>query len=114
MYFIIPLSPLVQQGILVFTIIQFKPARYEDYVYPPWAQGIVWVIAMASIIWIPLRALLTLWVLPGLFNEILNYYILICQSLSLSISLSIHLPTYSIIATLVQHLATSSRFWCNG
>uniref|UniRef100_A0A8C8IBD8 Transporter n=1 Tax=Oncorhynchus tshawytscha TaxID=74940 RepID=A0A8C8IBD8_ONCTS len=69
---IIPLSPMVQQIILVFTIIQFKPARYEDYVYPPWAQGIGWVIAMASIIWIPLGALHTLWVLPGSFTEVLD------------------------------------------
>uniref|UniRef100_A0A8C7S3H0 Transporter n=1 Tax=Oncorhynchus mykiss TaxID=8022 RepID=A0A8C7S3H0_ONCMY len=72
-------APLLITIILVFTIIQFKPARYEDYVYPPWAQGIGWVIAMASIIWIPLGALHTLWVLPGSFTEVLYYY----QSLSL-------------------------------
>uniref|UniRef100_A0A673Y5L7 Transporter n=1 Tax=Salmo trutta TaxID=8032 RepID=A0A673Y5L7_SALTR len=64
-------APLLITIILVFTIIQFKPARYEDYVYPPWAQGIGWVIAMASIIWIPLGALHTLWVLPGSFTEVL-------------------------------------------
>uniref|UniRef100_A0A3P8Z253 Transporter n=1 Tax=Esox lucius TaxID=8010 RepID=A0A3P8Z253_ESOLU len=62
-------SPLLITVILVFTIIQFKPARYEEYVYPPWAQGVGWVIAMASIIWIPLGALHTLWVLPGSFTE---------------------------------------------
>ncbi|KAL0994404.1 hypothetical protein UPYG_G00121790 [Umbra pygmaea] len=62
-------APLLITVILVFTIIQFKPARYEEYVYPPWAQGIGWVIAMASIIWIPLGALHTLWVLPGSFTE---------------------------------------------
>uniref|UniRef100_A0A6Q2XK21 Transporter n=1 Tax=Esox lucius TaxID=8010 RepID=A0A6Q2XK21_ESOLU len=64
-------SPLLITVILVFTIIQFKPARYEEYVYPPWAQGVGWVIAMASIIWIPLGALHTLWVLPGSFTEVL-------------------------------------------
>uniref|UniRef100_A0A668A8G6 Transporter n=1 Tax=Myripristis murdjan TaxID=586833 RepID=A0A668A8G6_9TELE len=48
------------QVILVFSVIQFKPARYEDYVFPPWAQGIGWVIAMASIIWIPLGAIHTM------------------------------------------------------
>ncbi|XP_042355445.1 sodium-dependent dopamine transporter-like [Plectropomus leopardus] len=51
--------------ILVFSVIQFKPARYENYVFPPWAQGVGWVIAMGSIIWIPLGAVHTLWVLPG-------------------------------------------------
>ncbi|XP_062341279.1 sodium- and chloride-dependent GABA transporter ine [Osmerus eperlanus] len=62
-------SPLLVTVILIFSIIQFKPARYEGYVYPPWAQGIGWVIAMASIIWIPLGAIHTLWVLPGSFMQ---------------------------------------------
>ncbi|XP_040007293.1 sodium- and chloride-dependent GABA transporter ine [Xiphias gladius] len=58
-------APVLIAVILVFSIIKFKPARYEDYVFPPWAQGVGWVIAMASIIWIPLGAIHTLWVLPG-------------------------------------------------
>ncbi|KAI1902894.1 hypothetical protein AGOR_G00021010 [Albula goreensis] len=66
------ISPVIVLIILVFTIIQFKPARYESYVYPPWAQGIGWIIAMASIIWIPLGAIHTLWVLPGSFTERLH------------------------------------------
>uniref|UniRef100_A0A672RJE9 Transporter n=1 Tax=Sinocyclocheilus grahami TaxID=75366 RepID=A0A672RJE9_SINGR len=57
--------------ILVFSVIQFKPARYEDYVYPAWAQGVGWLIALASIIWIPLAAVHTLWLLPGSFIEVL-------------------------------------------
>ncbi|KAL6463846.1 hypothetical protein MHYP_G00282370 [Metynnis hypsauchen] len=63
------ICPLLVTIILVFSVIQFKPARYENYVYSAWAQGIGWVIAMASIIWIPLAALHTLWVLPGSFIE---------------------------------------------
>ncbi|KAJ8266350.1 hypothetical protein GJAV_G00129400 [Gymnothorax javanicus] len=62
-------APVMLTVILVFSIIQFKPARYENYVYPPWAQGIGWLIAMASIIWIPIAAVHTLWVLPGSFTE---------------------------------------------
>ncbi|XP_070699263.1 sodium- and chloride-dependent GABA transporter ine [Pempheris klunzingeri] len=58
-------APLLVFVILVFSIIQFKPAHYGDYVFPPWAQGLGWVIALASIIWIPLGAVHTLWVLPG-------------------------------------------------
>ncbi|XP_041948197.1 sodium- and chloride-dependent GABA transporter 1 [Alosa sapidissima] len=63
------ICPVLIGVILVFSVIQFKPARYEDYVYPPWAQGVGWVIALASIIWIPLAAIHTLWVLPGSFME---------------------------------------------
>lgn len=59
------IAPLLVSVLLVFSVIQFKPARYEDYVFPPWAQGVGWVIALASIIWIPLGAVHTLWVLPG-------------------------------------------------
>ncbi|KAM3868931.1 sodium- and chloride-dependent GABA transporter ine [Diretmus argenteus] len=63
------IDPLLVAVILVFAVIQFKPARYADRVFPPWAQGIGWLIAMASIIWIPLGAIHTMWVLPGSFTE---------------------------------------------
>ncbi|XP_031713275.1 sodium- and chloride-dependent GABA transporter 1 [Anarrhichthys ocellatus] len=62
-------APVLVTVILIFSIIQFKPARYGDYVFPPWAQGVGWVIAMGSIIWIPLGAVHTLWVLPGSFMQ---------------------------------------------
>uniref|UniRef100_A0A3Q3MJM6 Transporter n=1 Tax=Labrus bergylta TaxID=56723 RepID=A0A3Q3MJM6_9LABR len=58
-------APVLITVLLIFSVIQFKPARYEDIVFPPWAQGVGWFIAMASIIWIPLGAIHTLWVLPG-------------------------------------------------
>ncbi|XP_043997312.1 sodium- and chloride-dependent GABA transporter ine [Gambusia affinis] len=58
-------DPVLITVILIFSILQFKPARYGDYVFPPWAQGVGWVIALGSIIWIPLGAVHTLWVLPG-------------------------------------------------
>ncbi|XP_018586483.1 sodium- and chloride-dependent GABA transporter ine [Scleropages formosus] len=63
------ICPVLVAVLLVFSVIQFKPARYETYQYPAWCQGIGWVIAMASVIWIPLCALHTLWVLPGTFTQ---------------------------------------------
>ncbi|XP_076025210.1 sodium- and chloride-dependent GABA transporter ine [Genypterus blacodes] len=62
-------DPVLITVLLLFTVIKFKPARYEDYVFPPWAQGVGWVVTLASIIWIPLGALHTLWVLPGSFLQ---------------------------------------------
>ncbi|XP_061559123.1 sodium- and chloride-dependent GABA transporter ine [Phycodurus eques] len=62
-------APFLITVILISSIIQFKPARYEGYVFPPWAQGLGWLIAMASVIWIPLGAVHTLWVLPGSFVQ---------------------------------------------
>lgn len=63
------IDPLLITVILIFSIIQFKPARYEDYTFPPWAQGVGWVIALASIIWIPLGAIHSLWKLSGSFMQ---------------------------------------------
>ena len=73
------------QVILIFSIIQFKPARYEDYVFPPWAQGVGWVIALASIIWIPLGAIHTLWVLPGSLMQVMYHSHLKAMSLCIFI-----------------------------
>ncbi|XP_061753975.1 sodium- and chloride-dependent GABA transporter ine [Nerophis ophidion] len=63
------IAPFLILVILIFSIIQFKPARYENYVFPPWAQSVGWVVAMGSIIWIPLASVHTLWVLPGSFVQ---------------------------------------------
>ncbi|XP_050966731.1 sodium-dependent dopamine transporter [Labeo rohita] len=65
------ICPVLITVILVFSVIQFKPARYENYVYPPWAQGVGWLIALASIIWIPIAAVHKFWVLPGSFTEVI-------------------------------------------
>ncbi|XP_029956327.1 sodium- and chloride-dependent GABA transporter ine [Salarias fasciatus] len=62
-------APVLITVLLVFSVIQFTPARYGNYVFPQWAQGVGWVIALASIIWIPLGAIHTLWVLPGSLME---------------------------------------------
>uniref|UniRef100_A0A3Q3QS97 Transporter n=1 Tax=Monopterus albus TaxID=43700 RepID=A0A3Q3QS97_MONAL len=67
-------APVLITVILIFSIIQFKPAHYENYVFPPWAQGIGWIITLASIIWIPLGAIHTLWVLPGSFMQVIYLY----------------------------------------
>ncbi|KAM9348932.1 sodium-dependent dopamine transporter [Symphorus nematophorus] len=62
-------APVLIAVILIFSIIQFKPARYGDYVFPTWAQGVGFIISLASIVWIPFGAIHTLWVLPGSFMQ---------------------------------------------
>ncbi|XP_043911378.1 sodium- and chloride-dependent GABA transporter ine-like [Protopterus annectens] len=59
------ISPAFVIVILIFNIIKFSPARYGDYVFPDWAQGIGWFIFLFSVIWIPLGAIHSLWMLNG-------------------------------------------------
>lgn len=91
------------QVILIFSIIQFKPARYEDYVFPPWAQGVGWVIALASIIWIPLGAVHTLWVLPGSIMQVRLSYSLIFPVSPNKIQPCLHLWSNSPTETEAVH-----------
>ncbi|XP_078081097.1 sodium- and chloride-dependent GABA transporter 1 isoform X2 [Mustelus asterias] len=55
--------------IMVFVIIDFEPVRYGNYKYPEWAQSLGWIIAMASLIWIPVGVVHTLLTLKGSFCE---------------------------------------------
>lgn len=41
------------QGIFFFSLAKYKRVKYEDYVYPAWAEAIGWMIALGSMLWIP-------------------------------------------------------------
>ncbi|XP_078410502.1 sodium- and chloride-dependent GABA transporter ine isoform X1 [Cetorhinus maximus] len=63
-------SPLLVTIILVSSIIHYTPARYgKTYTYPPWAEGLGWIISLCSIIWIPLGAVHTLYTNKGSFIQ---------------------------------------------
>lgn len=51
-----PLCPLLQ-FILIFTVIQYKPISYGNYLYPQWSLAIGFLMAMSSVICIPVYAL---------------------------------------------------------
>lgn len=53
----IPLLSLYLQFILIFTVIQYKPITYNDYVYPGWSLAIGFLMAMSSVTCIPIYAL---------------------------------------------------------
>ncbi|KAF6200954.1 hypothetical protein GE061_005401 [Apolygus lucorum] len=54
-------SPVILGMILVYSFIQFKPLKYEDYDYPDWADAIGWTLAGVSTIQIPLWAFIMIW-----------------------------------------------------
>lgn len=49
--------PVPPQFILVFTVIQYRPISYNDYVYPTWAISIGFLMALSSVICIPIYAI---------------------------------------------------------
>uniref|UniRef100_A0A8C5CVA5 Transporter n=1 Tax=Gadus morhua TaxID=8049 RepID=A0A8C5CVA5_GADMO len=59
------ISPLIISFILIFTVIQYKPITYNDYVYPGWSLGIGFCMAMSSVICIPIYALYRISRSPG-------------------------------------------------
>lgn len=48
------ISPFLIFGIFIFSMIQYRPLTMAGYVYPDWAQGLGWVIALVSVVCIPL------------------------------------------------------------
>lgn len=48
------------QFILIFTVIQYQPIKYNHYQYPGWAVAVGFLMALSSVICIPLYALFKL------------------------------------------------------
>ncbi|XP_059840111.1 sodium- and chloride-dependent glycine transporter 1 isoform X2 [Hypanus sabinus] len=49
-------SPSIIFFILVFTVIQYKPITYNNYIYPKWAVTLGFLMALSSVICIPIYA----------------------------------------------------------
>lgn len=43
-----------EQGIFIFSMIQYRPLTMAGYTYPAWAQVLGWIIAFTSVLCIPL------------------------------------------------------------
>ncbi|XP_060629338.2 sodium- and chloride-dependent glycine transporter 1 isoform X2 [Anolis sagrei] len=50
------ISPVIIFFILVFTVIQYRPISYNTYVYPTWAITIGFLMALSSVVCIPIYA----------------------------------------------------------
>ncbi|XP_042339268.1 sodium- and chloride-dependent glycine transporter 1-like, partial [Plectropomus leopardus] len=59
------ISPVIITFILIFTVIQYKPITYNDYVYPGWSLAIGFSMALSSVICIPVYALFKISRSPG-------------------------------------------------
>ena len=60
---------------MIFGFVKYEPLTYEDYEYPPWANGVGWCIALSSILCMPVMALYKLATTPGTLLQV-NAYVL--------------------------------------
>ncbi|XP_008431703.1 sodium- and chloride-dependent glycine transporter 1 [Poecilia reticulata] len=68
------ISPVIISFILIFTVIQYKPITYNDYVYPGWSLAIGFAMALSSVICIPIYGLYKISRSPGAtFRERLKH-----------------------------------------
>lgn len=59
------------QGIFIFFLVKYKPLKYNNvYIYPDWGYGIGWLMALSSMICIPLWICIKLWKTEGTFLEV--------------------------------------------
>lgn len=55
----------VYTGVFIFSIYSWKGVKYGDYEYPPTAEFFGWLLALASMLWIPGMAIYMVAKAPG-------------------------------------------------
>ena len=54
----------------MFTWIDFKPANYEDYEFPLWANLVGWILSFSSVLLIPIVAGVKIYQSEGTFSQV--------------------------------------------
>ncbi|XP_043936062.1 sodium- and chloride-dependent GABA transporter 2-like isoform X2 [Protopterus annectens] len=63
-------TPAICGGTFLFSLIKYSPLKYNrTYIYPPWAYALGWLLALSSIVCIPLVALWKLTTAKGPFRK---------------------------------------------
>ncbi|KAI4905507.1 hypothetical protein NFI96_027832, partial [Prochilodus magdalenae] len=65
------LTPLISLVTLIYSLVDFEPLTFNRwYVYPDWAYGLGWLMALSSIIMVPGWALGRLWTAKGSLKQV--------------------------------------------
>lgn len=63
------------QGIFLFSLIKYTPLKYNNtYEYPPWGYVLGWLMALSSMVCIPLCAIFTLLKTKGPLKQVLGLW----------------------------------------
>lgn len=65
------LLPVSWQGIFIFFLVKYKPLKYNNiYTYPTWGYSIGWLMALSSMLCIPLWIFIKMWKTEGTLPEV--------------------------------------------
>uniref|UniRef100_A0A8C6TYH1 Solute carrier family 6 member 13 n=1 Tax=Neogobius melanostomus TaxID=47308 RepID=A0A8C6TYH1_9GOBI len=101
-------TPATCFGTFAFSLIKYTPLKYNGvYVYPWWGYAIGWILALSSMLCIPLWILFKLYTTPGTLKEVKVLYTTPDCSLGL---ISIRRPPCALSNTLSFILAYCTCF----
>lgn len=65
------------QAVFLFSLIKYKPLKYNNsYVYPPWGYVVGWLMALSSMVCVPLYAIFILLKTKGSLKQVLRLWLL--------------------------------------
>ena len=67
-FFIVSFS--LFQGVFIFSLVTYKPLKYNDYEYPVWGQVLGWCVAASSMIQIPIFVVYQMATAKGTLREV--------------------------------------------
>ena len=75
-FYVIKICLFTLQGILLFSLVKFKPVKYLDYSYPTWAHVVGGFMALSSVSIIPIYMIYKFITTPGTIEEVSTHHVI--------------------------------------